>query len=872
MARMFRRVLVLGCVLGCGAVLKPPEPSRRLELHVGGSTFESSAGFRFAAIPEKSAGVVRIDVRYPVGSVDDPPGKEGLAHLVEHLLFDVEIERDGKKTSISAELGRLGLGYNAETTSDYTDYEVTALPDALDALLGLEVDRLARGCGGLTPAIFTREREVVLNELRQNQGAGGADFARLIYDNVYPAGHPYRRVDSVETVAKLDFKDVCDFMAGPYRRGVVTVVASGAVQDAGFRSAVEAHFANVAKRQPMVRTPPPVVAPDHQRVMLKADVDETQIVAAWPLPPTDSVESRRLSMVYESMPYYLDEFATMFGWGHSAYYAVVGGASAPVLTITMTVTSASHLDDFKQQVGNALNLALRTLGEDKDSTDWRIAWQSHAETLLARWENLGARNDLAARQLDEGQPNFLIGRIKELAEDNPGSVRGVAKQWLDLDRAKYLVIEPSGKPAKVARVARAGGGEADHLIVVDPALADKPLPAPSPTGLTTIRYKLDNGISVILWPHGTASLVHGRLVIDAGIANDPASAEGVAQMVRANEAYEDQLVYRDREISTRVDDAVLSLSGALRMRRYLLDDDAKKVLRGQLQLGRVQEARTYEQGLAAAIYGEHHPYARPQMNERSVDAIHSDLIKDWGRSHIVGANATVVLSGQFDSDVVKKHIAYDMDQVDAGSPTPPLAASVGPPSTTRVFGVSAKPAPSVELDVVFAGGRGMDPEYADRLVLAEVIEARLHSLRGADALTYGFSAEFEPRALGGMWRISGKADASRAGEATTRVLQILDEMRANPESYRADFVLARQKTLQMLAVGDNDSAAMAERLVLLARFKLKDDFYDRLAGAVASLTLPELHAFLGRELPADHQVFGAFGDKDAVAAARAAAK
>src|SRR3569833_3143035 len=79
---MYRWALAALIVLGCGAALKPPEPNRRLELHTGGSVFESSAGFRFASLPEPRSGVVRVDVRYPVGSVDDPPGEEGLARLV----------------------------------------------------------------------------------------------------------------------------------------------------------------------------------------------------------------------------------------------------------------------------------------------------------------------------------------------------------------------------------------------------------------------------------------------------------------------------------------------------------------------------------------------------------------------------------------------------------------------------------------------------------------------------------------------------------------------------------------------------------------------------------------------------------------------
>jgi len=869
---MYRWALASLIVLGCGAVLKPPEPNRRLELHTGGSVFESSAGFRFASLPEPRSGVVRVDVRYPVGSVDDPPGKEGLAHLVEHLLFDAEIERDGRKTSISAELGRLALSWNAETDTDYTTYQVTAEPAALDEILGLEVDRLARGCGAITPAIFTREREVVLNELRERQGAGGAELRQLVLDAVYPEGHPYRHGDSVESVAKLDFKDVCDFLAGPYRHGIVTVVASGAVDDAQFRKDVERHFATVPKRAAKTKAPPPVVAPVSQIVHIKADVDEPQVAITWPLPPSETRDARRLAMVYDTMPFFLDQKAMMFGWGHSAFATVLGGPSAPVLAIVMTVSSPSHLQDVEDSIPRAFDRALRELGEDKDTRDWRLAWQAYAAGLLARWEKLGGRNDMVATQLEEGSQDLIIGRIKDLLGDTPEATRDVAKKWLDPERARYLSIEPTGKASTVAHVAHVGGGEVEHMTVVDPALADKPLPAPRSSGLATTRYHLDNGLSVILWPHGTASLVHGRLVIDAGAAQDPPAAEGLSELLRGAEVLEEQLVYRDRAISTRVDDVVRALAAQLRPQRYDLGDEDKRVLKSRLRLRGEQEARSYEEALATATYGKRHPYARPLMNEHSVDAIHSDLIADWARSHVVAKNATLIVTGQFDLDLVRRHIAYDLDQVSAGEHTAPVDLPVHAPETTRVFEVANKPSPSIELDVLFAGGAGIDSRYGARLVLEQVLATQLESLRGEHALTYGFAAQFEPRRSGGLWRISGRADAARAGEATTTLLAILDTMRRDPESYRTAFVLARQKVLERLAVGDNDSSVIADRLELLARFSLPDSFYDRVAQDVAKLTLPELHAFMIHELPAENQVFGAFGDHDAVAAARAAAK
>src|SRR3569623_1623994 len=371
----------------------------------------------------------------------------------------------------------------------------------------------------------------------------------------------------------------------------------------------------------------------------------------------------------------------------------------------------------------------------------------------------------------------------------------------------------------VTHVAHVGGGEAEHLTVVDPALADTPLPAPRSLGLAPTRYRLDNGLSEILWPHGTASLVHGRLVIDAGAAQDPPAAEGLTELLGGAQVLEDQRAYGDRAISTRVDDAVRRLAARLRPQRWDLGDEDKRVLKSRLHLRGEQEARTYREALASAVYGARHPYARPLINDHSVDTIHSDLIADWTRSHVVPKNATLIVTGQFDLDLVKRHIAYDLDQVSAGEHTPPIDLSRHAPEKTRVFGESSKSSPSIQLDVLFEGGAGIDSRYGARLVLA-----------------YGFGATFEPRRSGGLWRISGKADAARAGEATTALLAILDTMRRDPESYRTACVLARQKVLEGLAVGDSDSAVVTGRLVLLARFGHADSFYDRVAQDVAKLT------------------------------------
>jgi len=246
-------------------------------------------------------------------------------------------------------------------------------------------------------------------------------------------------------------------------------------------------------------------------------------------------------------------------------------------------------------------------------------------------------------------------------------------------------------------------------------------------------------------------------------------------------------------------------------------------------------------------------------------------VQSWARGHIVPKNATLIIAGSFDPALIKRHIAYASDQVSEGSHTRDVTTE---PQTTPgfLFGVVNKPSPTVEIDVHYIGGRGIDRDHPKRLVLEAVLDSQLAQLREKRALTYGFSASYSPRRAGGMWTISGDVDAARAAEAGTAIIEILDGMRRDPEAYRGAFVLARQKVLESLLVNTTSSAEVAEELATLARFGLPDDYFDNVAESVAKMTLPGFHEFLARELATETQVFGAFGNQTPAKAAAVAAR
>jgi zinc protease len=873
----FRRSFLIGAavLLGCGTVLKPPKPSSRLNITMTGDLFESGNGYRFAVLPEPDTDVIRLDVRYPVGAADDPPGKEGLAHLVEHLLFAVEVKRPGGPTSISAELGRISLSWNAFTARDSTTYVTLAAPGALDELIRLEVERLAVGCAGLTPEVFAREKEIVLNELREGLGSSGAAVQRAINEALFPEGHAYRRVHSIETVGKLELKDACEFLATAYQRGKAMVIVSGAIDGPTLQGAAGRHYGRLRNRDVAAKATPPPVRLAAGTVRLKADVDEPVLIATWALPPEATRDYRLVAMASRHIAGRLEAFAFTYGWGHSADSWIIGGVYAPILAVSITLKSAGEageaIDSARKAAEHGHRMVYRD-GDDRESQQWRAQWQASAEAVLARWESLGTRNDLFGDFLQyDTDEKFLIGRIDELTKATPKEARDLAETWLAPNRARFLLIEPSGSPT-VTRTLSYAGGLAAHGVRVDPALADKPLPMPAARlARDTIRYQVGNGISVVLWPHGKAPLVHGRLVVDSGTAHDPRNSEGISMLVGAGDVTADSLVFYDRQLATRVDDLVLSLALELRSPGYGLSDESKAYLRGILRNKRAKEKQAYQRDLGVALYGAGHPYARPALNEDSLDKIHHDKVMGWARDHIVPRNSVLIIAGQFDADLVKRHIAYNADTVSGGGDSAD-DHDVARPSREFVAGIEAKPSPTVSIDIGFVGGKGMDGDHAKRMILEQVLGSVLNDLRANQALTYGFGASYSPRRAGGLWQIHGEVDAARAAEAARAVSAILDEVRADPESYRHAFVLARQKVIEELLVSTGDSGAIADRLTFLARFDLPDDFFDRLAQEVAATTLKDFHTFVTTELDDTGQVFGAFGNADAVEAALSAAR
>src|SRR5260221_4754519 len=126
-----------------GAAAQTATPSFPIEQHV------LPNGLRVVLAPDQQLSGVTLDVEYDVGSRDEPAGMNGIAHLVEHLMFDGSKHVPARQTARLLE-GAGATGINGQTSVDRTVLFETVPREALERALWLESDRMGFSVDTLT--------------------------------------------------------------------------------------------------------------------------------------------------------------------------------------------------------------------------------------------------------------------------------------------------------------------------------------------------------------------------------------------------------------------------------------------------------------------------------------------------------------------------------------------------------------------------------------------------------------------------------------------------------------------------------------------------------------------------------------------------
>jgi len=871
-------------------------------------------GLRFVVVPDPTTDLVEVDVRYDVGAREDPQGRSGLAHLVEHLMF--QTRPDGPTSApLFQSIIPLTTFFNAFTNWDQTHYMLEGRKENLDALLRVEFLRMyyaadlpaqngfpAFGCSTVPAVEFEREREVVRNEIRAQSSAD--DYVeRVVEAAIYPQGHAYQRDIGGDDrqIASAQLAEACKFMKDYYAPSRATVVIAGNVDLDAATKLVQQYFGKIPKRDAVSRTKvEPFTAP-HGKVEIEADVERPSVWIGWSLPAGNTPEGEMARFGISSAFSRVASAAEKYDFAYSVQPAQIGGTLAPLFLMRIELKGMNKLDDALDFAQKAAKQAYR--GFDEGSyEDLQEEKARESASFVERLETLTGRTLTLAQLIQfskdvdfNSHDQYLFKELDKIKAFDNEKVGAVVKNTIDWEKAAIVVVKPNSKGLKGdVRSKVKTSGQSDAAMTdpqVDPAEAHRPIPISNQNEILSKanRFTLGNGMHVVLLQDDAMPLAAATLLFNnAGNASTPNSPALAALAAEALHLPMDAEAFARSGISIRCGSGADSMSCSTHGINIYLDLMLKGLDR-QIQAGEYeqkaieswqkhtaedwklkteQEQNEFSRQIRTAVYGPDSPYTRTAIiTPDAANKVHRDSLDNFRKEHYSAANATLVIVGKFDPKYAEKLARDTFGGWTKGTLDKPVDKTpfkrTGP---TYIGVIQAKETQQVTAMLAYPAPAGLDGQEAARMVLTEMLDIRGGNVRFKLGTTYGLGFHRETHAGPGAYMMHGNApvggtiDAERTGESLKSLRDDLDALRKG-DHFDEDFVRARRKILNNLLSESTVTASLASELAGMAKYNLPPTYYKTLIQQVAAVSTAQVKLLLEQELDPKNEVVVLMGDK-----------
>jgi zinc protease len=903
------RKLALLALLGFAATCTPSTPKYAIKYTEKRATLGN--GLRVVIVPDATTQMVEVDVRYDVGEREDPPGKAGLAHLVEHLMFQ---QRPDGPTSppLMHFIDQMTTFFNAYTNWDTTHYMQLSRADMVDSMLKIEAERMFYGCQTISKEEFEREREVVRNEIRWRSGDAKGQMEQMILSAVYPKGHAYERMigGNDAQLATMTLQDACDFMQKYYAPERAVVVVAGGVDFQTTADLVSKWFGKIPKRTAAPRTPVEPISLTTSRSDYTVDIERPMVHVAWALPPSNTPEGEAVQFGIFGAFFDTAGKAEEYGFATQVRPQFLGGELAPIFVISIELKDMGKLDEALDFVRKAAEKAYR--GFDNIPSDElellkdrrKAEFIESIEPLTARTAQIAEDAQFSKDVAFDSNDTYIMHELAKIDAFDADKVRDAVKKALDPDKMKIIVVKNSKEGVKGDKRADIGfqtqsDTGSKEVPEVDPREALKPLKVAA--SITTLskakRFQLDNGMRVVLLPVDALPVVAVDLQFDVGEANAPGLAGLAADEIHlpinevtvdtAYKAIEAGLGMRceagletttcsSHGINIYLDDILHT------MERTISNGDVsqkaiesyQKHYRDDMKRQEVQTDFEFKRQIASALYGADHSYAKAAaVSPDQIDKLGHDKLVDFIRSHYTAANATLIIAGNFDPAAAEKAVRANFGGWGKGHKDEAPSATPTPRTGPEYIGVVGKDEPQTTVRIVYPAPAGVDGQEAARRVLAQMLNERMEDIRFKLGSTYGTYAGHISQRGPGAYVMGGDIDTARTGESLKAMregIAILQHVGAGNgtkdemNQFLIDFVRARRKLIQVLLGQSTVSTELARRLGFISLFDLKPDFYNELLQRTAAVSPAQVMALIGSELQPENEVIVTKGTREGI--------
>jgi len=397
--------------------------------------------------------LVAVNLWYHVGSKNERPGRTGLAHLFEHLMFK---GAEHQPRGFFEPLQEAGGSLNGSTSADRTNYWAVVPAGAAELALWMEADRMGWLLPALTGERFETEREVVLNERRQsyeNRPYGLAYFA--LSEAIYPVDHPYHwpTIGYPTDLRATTVEDARAFFSAYYHPGNASLAIAGDIDVEMAFGMAERLFGDIPEGPPVAPVSAAPAAAVARRLMLEDRVELPRLYLLWPSPPLFGDDDAALDVAADIMANGRTSrlYRTLIHDRRRAAELGAAQGSRELGSLFQVVATAAP-DVPLEALRQAVMAEIARLATDGPTVEELERSRVQAESaFMSRLQTLGGfggkADQLNAYNVYMGSPAYFRDDLERYLQLTPVDVRDAVARWLDPSLATTLSVVPTGRVA-----------------------------------------------------------------------------------------------------------------------------------------------------------------------------------------------------------------------------------------------------------------------------------------------------------------------------------------------------------------------------------------------------------------------------------------
>lgn len=840
-------------------------------------------GLQVVVVEDHAAPVVQTAMWYHFGSLDETPGKTGLAHALEHMMFrgTSNISAGGLDDIVA----RLGAEMNGETSYDDTHYYFVMPSDKLDVGLYIAADRMHNLL--LRQSDWNVERGAVLNELAGDEGSPFFDLLARVRAAAYP-GQPAGRVPIglKADVERATVKDIRKYYEEWYAPNNATLVVAGDVSHETVFAKAARDFADIpARKLPPQEDARPIPVSHTVTVQSRLPFPFEILDLAYAVPGDSEPGEPAVSTLVQAISNQLSPF----------YQALV----------QTNVALAVEADEDTQLKGGLFNVFI-VLNPGHTSREAQQIFQSTLDGILKNGWNpdliAAAKRLTIAERMYAGDSitgmgdlaGYTYGIVGEKIHDEddrlaaltPQSILDVTRRYLRRPTVIGHLRTSAGLPAATSQKSTTSISDdfskrIPNGPIIEPPAIRKAVRTPTTarSKLHPVEFRLSNGLTVLV----QEKTDRPTFVITGEIASSPSfgahGKEGIARLASAVADYGSArypFVMRRRAIDMM--GAVVHNGQSFGARGLVRDfsrvtdiladgeehptfaDPWFSIERGQLANSLASEAtisgvmisRAYARLLAAPT----DPSLRLPTSATVTSITRNDLL-DYAKHYWRPDLTTIAVVGDVTPQQVKAAFEQAFGGWAAQGPTPnahelPYPASVGghdyvSTEATQVYVRLGQPALARD-----------NPDYPAFLVLNQILgasgnfESRLwQGLRQKRGLVYSVASSLHAARDRGDFRVELNANPGRVVEAVNFVRDAMKNLQQHPVT-QTELQEAKLRLVGNALLEEASASGQASQLLDIGVSGLPLDYYTTLSERFAGVTAADVERVARRYLRPGH--------------------